>query len=143
MDYSQVDSILTSMRDAATSCLSVPFCAYIWPGDVSPLSCENGVSVSLSASFGAKADGCHYLESLEIRVYLDVCQGEEPDTAEDATRAACSFYKHIVEVSNGLRQWHRDNWGCATSVIPGGFRYHSSNEDGCLRYASDWTIGII
>lgn len=140
MDYSLTYNLLVAIRDAATSCLSVPYCAYIWPGADPPVSCTEGMSVSINADFETTVDGCDYLEHMNVSISVDICQGQ-PEDADEATAISCKFYERISQISNGLHQWHRDSRQCER-ITAGGFRYSHTSDEGCVRYVAEWTIQL-
>lgn len=104
------------------------------------MSCTEGLSVSLTADFNTRTDGCDYLEYMDVSINVDICQGQ-PDDADSATAISCKFYERIAEIMNGLHQWHVDSRQCE-SISAGGFRYSHTSEEGCVRYVSEWTIRL-
>jgi hypothetical protein len=140
LDYSLTYNLLVQIRDAATSCLSVPYCAYIWPGADPPISCSEGLSVAINADFNTRVDGCDYLEYMDVTISVDICQGQ-PDDADSATEISCSFYERISQIMNGLHQWHHDSRQCE-SIMAGGFRFSHVSDEGCVRYVSEWTVRL-
>lgn len=143
MDYSQVHTLLVAIRDAAGSCLKtkgVPFCAYIWAGADSPISCDNGLSISVMVDTSAKGTKCDFVEGLEITIAVDQCGGNV-ETAEEADEFSCHFYEKLVMVSNGLFDWLGTYQGLpCTSIQVEGFRYSRTSEEGCVRYISRWKM---
>lgn len=140
MDYSNTYNLLVAIRDASTSCLSVPYCAYIWPGGDAPVSCDKGLSVAISAEFNTRMDGCDYLEYMDVTISVDICQGQ-PEDADGATDISSKFYGYIAQIMNGLHQWHYDSRQCE-NIVAGGFRYSYTSDEGCVRYVSDWQIRL-
>lgn len=80
---------------------------------------------------------------MNVTIVVNLCNGKEKYTMDDATERSKSFYQTLDEVYSGLLTW-RSNADSCTNIVPAPFRCYPGGEKAdCSRYQSTWRVKLV